>query len=119
MTDFKQLDQAVDQAILNGQALDAFEKYYADDVVMQENDGQPFVGKDVNRKREQEFFASVEDFHGAEIVSKGFGDGASLTEWMLDLTFKGGQRTKLEQVGVRRWKDGKIVSERFCYNGQH
>ena len=119
MTDFKQLDLAVDQAILSGQALDAFEKYYADGVVMRENDGEPFVGKDVNRKREQEFFGSVEAFHGAEVVSKGFGDNVSLTEWMFDLTFKGGQRTKMEQVGIRRWKDGQIVSERVYYKGQH
>jgi hypothetical protein len=32
------------------------------------------------------------------------------------VTFKGGQRMKLEQVAVRRWKDGKIVKERFYYN---
>ena len=38
-----------------GKMLDAFEKYYAEDVVMQENNEAPRVGKDTNRKFEQEF----------------------------------------------------------------
>ena len=33
-----ELDRALNDAILNGTALEAFETYYADDVVMQEND---------------------------------------------------------------------------------
>jgi hypothetical protein len=40
----------------------------------------------------------------------------SFSEWEYDLTFKGGQRIKLSQVAVRRWKNGKIVNERFYYN---
>jgi hypothetical protein len=30
-------------------------------------------------------------------------------------THKGGQRSKLNEVAVRRWKDGKVVHERFYY----
>src|SRR5262245_29517287 len=54
------LDRQLNQAILAGDLLNAFEKFYADDVVMQENDSPPFIGKDVNRKREQEFIDSVQ-----------------------------------------------------------
>ena len=36
--------------ISQGKMLDAFEKYYANDVIMQENDEEPRVGKDINRK---------------------------------------------------------------------
>ena len=35
------LDQALNEAILSGKALEAFERYYADDVVMQENSVEP------------------------------------------------------------------------------
>lgn len=119
MSDFKQLDAELDQAILSGKALEAFEKFYADDVVMIEGSGEKFEGKQVNRKREEEFFASVEAFHGASVGAKGFGDNVSLAEWVFDVTFKGAGRVKMEQVVVRTWKDGQVVRERFYYHGEH
>jgi len=112
----KELDDDLNNLILTGKALEGFEKYYADDVEMRENSDEPFRGKDVNRKREEEFFSSVEQFHGAQVVAAAHGDGISMSEWVYDITFKGGQRMKLEQAVVRRWRDGKIVSERFYYN---
>jgi hypothetical protein len=118
MTNWKQFDAEIDNAILNGTAMDAFEKFYADDVKMQEASGEPTVGKDANRQRELDFFNSVEAFHGAQIRAKGYDDEkqTSLAEWMYDVTFKGGQRVKMEQVATRHWKDGKVVFERFFYD---
>ena len=115
--DVKALDDELNQAILNGRALDAFEKFSADDVVMQENNHEPFVGKDVNRKREQEFFGSVETFHGATLHASAVGEnGVTFGEWSYDITFKGAARVQMHQAVVRRWKDGKVASERFYYN---
>jgi predicted DNA-binding protein YlxM (UPF0122 family) len=34
--------------VLQGKALEAFEKYYHDDVIMQENENAPTVGKQAN-----------------------------------------------------------------------
>lgn len=112
----KALNEELDQMILSGKALEAFEKFYADDVEMRENSDPPTKGKDANRKRELEFFDSVERFNGAEVRSSSAGDDVSFSEWMMDVTLKGNQRRKLEQITVRRWKNGKIVSERFYYN---
>lgn len=47
------LDRQLNDAILGGEALQAFETYYDDDVVMQENDAEPTFGKTANREREQ------------------------------------------------------------------
>ncbi len=119
MSDWKQLDEELDQSILTGKALEAFEKFYADDVVMIEGGGETFEGKDANRKREEEFFGSVAEFHGASIGAKGYGDSVSLAEWVFDVTFKEAGRVKMEQVVVRTWQDGKVVRERFYYHGAH
>lgn len=103
------------QHVQNGTALDAFEKYYADDVTMILEDGTAVEGKDANRDRENEFFASVESFNGMEVVGITANEEAGQTaveSWM-DVTFKGGNRMKLEQVATQDWKDGKIVRERF------
>ncbi|MDR3719825.1 MAG: nuclear transport factor 2 family protein [Bryobacteraceae bacterium] len=109
------LDQKVNEAILAGKAMDAFDEYYADAVVMQDNSDAPWVGKAFNREREIQFFGSIETLHELKLVSSGVGDDISYSEWIFDLTFKGGAHVRLEQVAVRRWNDGKIVSERFYY----
>ncbi len=110
-----ELDKALNEAVLSGKAMEAFEQYYADDVVMQENSEAPRVGKDANRKAELEFFASLEAFHEGKVVSSAVNGDVTFGEWYTDVTFKGGHRAKIAQVAVRRWKDGKIVHERFFY----
>lgn len=39
-----------------------------------------------------------------------------MIESWFDVTFKGGQRMKMEEVGIQEWKDDQIVNERFYYN---
>jgi len=110
------LDQQLNEMVLTGKALEAFEKFYAEDVVMQENSEEPRVGKETNRKLEKEFFASVKEFHDGKVLSSAINGDTSFSEWYMDVTFKNGTRYKLAQVAVRKWKDGKIVHERFYYN---
>ena len=115
-TTVQQTDKEVNDMVLSGQILDAFEKFYADDVVMQENSEEPRRGKDANRKAEQEFMSSVEQFHSARVVASAINGDTSFSEWEMELTFKGGHREKMNQVAVRKWKNGKIAHERFFYN---
>lgn len=110
------LDQKVNEAILTGKAMEAFEAYYADDVVMQENTDEPRVGKEANRKAEIEFFSSIETFHEGKLLSSAVNGDVTFGEWFMDITFKNGPRAKMSQVAVRRWKDGKIAHERFYYH---
>jgi ketosteroid isomerase-like protein len=109
------LDKALNEAILSGKALEAFETYYADDVTMQENSEAPRTGKAANRKAEEEFFASLAEFHEGRLVSRAVNGDVTFGEWYMDVTFKNGFRMKMSQVAVRRWKDGKIAHERFYY----
>lgn len=101
--------------IENGTALDAFEKYYDKDVTMVLEDGTPVEGKDANRDRENEFFDSVEAFHGMGVnaITANEETGQTAVESWMDVTFKGGDRVKIEQVATQDWEDGKIVRERF------
>ena len=102
--------------IIAGKAMDAFEKYYDESVVMQENENPPIYGKEVNRKRETEFFDSLAIFHGAQIKAVAIGDGVSMVEWVFDVTPKGMSRIKMNQVAVQRWNRGKIISEKFYHD---
>jgi len=98
-----------------GKALDAFEKYYDENVVMVLEDGTEVKGKDTNRERENEFFSSVESFNGMEVsgITANEDEGKTAVESTMDITFKSGDRITLEQVAVQNWEGDHIVRERF------
>ena len=101
-----------------GKSMDAFEKYYADDIIMQEPGEEPRVGKEANRKFELEYIAGIEEMHGAEIknVATNAETGVVFMQTWMDATFKGYGRMQMEEVQVQTWRDGQIVQERFFYN---
>jgi ketosteroid isomerase-like protein len=113
--DLKSKIEDLNQMVLSGKALEAFDKYYADNVVMQENNQEPFVGKAFNRKREEEFFSSITELRGIEVTGVAVGDNVTMVEWFFDYTHKEWGEKKYHQVAVQRWENGQIVSERFYY----
>lgn len=112
----KQLVQELTSMIQSGQILEAFDKFYADEVSMSENTNPPTIGKAANRDREVQFLSSVGEVHVNRpthlIVD---GNNVSLG-WHLEFTNKEGVRIRLNQVSIQEWKDGQIVSERFVYD---
>jgi hypothetical protein len=115
MESIKKNIEDLNNLVLTGKALEAFDKYYDDNVVMQENSSEPMVGKETNRKREVEFFSSITDFRGASVKSIGFGENTSFVVWEFDYTHKDWGDRKYTQVAVQTWKNGKIVKEQFFY----
>ena len=103
--------------VAQGQLMEAFETYYAENVIMEEPKGTR-EGKDACRKSEEEFMSSVEAFHGMEIkaIAEDTDKEKVLIEVTMDLTFKEGSRVVMEQVSVQKWENGQIVHERFYYN---
>jgi hypothetical protein len=102
--------------VLQGRAMEAFEKYYHSDVVMQENENPPTVGKSVNRRREEAFFGSILQFNGARPLKVAVGEGISMVEWHYDYNHKELGSRNYKQVSVQEWKDGLIIKETFYYN---
>ena len=114
-SDIKQLENDLNQMILEGKALEAFEKYYADDVVMQENLQEPRQGKTLCREYELQFFGNIAEFQRGELHSSVVEGDKSFSEWTFAAVFKDGTKMANTQVAVRQWKDGKVVHERFYY----
>ena len=101
--------------VLQGNAMEAFEKFYGDDVVMQENETPATVGKAANRDRELDFFSKLTEFRGADVKAVAYGEDVIISEWFLDYTHSEWGKVTHDQVSVQRWKDGKVVHERFYY----
>ena len=115
MSEIAALENQLNQLILEGQALAAYERFYAEDIVMQENTAPPVVGKARNREREQAFFGSIAEAN-IHLLGSAVGDGGSYSEWIYELSFRDGRRVCMTEVSARRWKDGLVVHERFYYN---
>lgn len=99
-----------------GQIMEAYERFYADEVKMQENLNPPTVGKEANRTREQEFVNSVASVNKnkAEAVVVD-GDRVAIN-WVFDFQNKDGDRVVYDQIALQEWQGDKIVSERFVYD---
>ncbi len=102
--------------VLQGKSIEAFQKYYHQDVVMQENENTPTTGKEANLQRELEFYGAVTEFRGAHPLKVTVGDNYSMVEWHYDYTHKDWGVKNYTQVSVQEWQDGQIIKEKFYYN---
>ena len=102
--------------VTSGKLMEAFEKYYDEAVVMQENRKVPTVGKAANRVREEQFVGSVEAVHAMSAPAVLVDGDQVMINWIGDVTYKGGTRVTMDQLSQQTWKNGKIVHERFVYD---
>ncbi len=114
---YKEKAEDIYNLIGQGQLMDAFEKYYAEGVVMTEPRGT-WEGKNACRAHENEFLGMIKEFHGMEVkaITSDEANGIVMHETSMDVTFVDGTRVNLEQAGVQRWEGDQIVHERFYYN---
>ncbi len=112
-----------DDMLAKGQTLEAFERFYGPDVVMQENNEVPRVGKAANRTAALAGETEFEAFRG-EIVAvavkadpdrPGSGSGMVFHQYRFQYQLKGQAPRELEEVSVQVWDQGQIVRERFFY----
>ena len=102
--------------IRQGKIFEAFHEFYDTDAVMQENANPPTKGLAANIEREKEFMSGVKEWKGFNVTASGVGDDETFYEAAVDYITKSGQPMHLEQVSVAKWKNGKIVHERFYYD---
>ena len=115
MTNLKTLINDLNTMVLQGKTMEAFEKFYADDVVMQENEQDPTIGKEANRRREEDFLNKLIDFRSARVLDVAVGDNLTMVKWAYDYTHKEWGTKKYTQVAVQYWRNGQIVKEQFFY----
>jgi hypothetical protein len=101
--------------VLQGRTMEAFETYYHEDVVMQENQLEPTIGKAANRSREEAFLAAVTEFRKGVPLHVTVGENVTAVVWQYDYTHKDWGARNYTQVSVQQWKDGQIIHEQFFY----
>lgn len=114
-----EIQTAVDiliQLIEEGKAMEAFEQFYHEDVIAQENHEAPRVGKDANRVFEEQFLSNVEEVRVYKATSVIVGSGVSAVAWEIDMDHKEWGAVKMTEINLQTWKDGQIIRESYHYN---
>lgn len=102
--------------IETGEILGAFEKYYADDVVMREVGQEPRRGKEANRAYEQAWTSGLKRIaitHKGVAVNEA--TGRVYVEAHYDFDHEKWGSLSYDQVAAQRWEDGQIVEETFYH----
>ena len=114
---YKEKAEELYNLIATGKLMDGFEKFYHEDVVMQEIGEEKRIGKEANRAYELKFLSMIKDVHGAGVtaIASDEANGIVFIENWMDLTFQDGNRVNMVQVCVQKWDGDYIVSETFYH----
>jgi ketosteroid isomerase-like protein len=98
-----------------GALMRAFERYYAEDVVLQLHDDPPARGKEAARAALWGWFSQAVTVvaklsEPAKILDPEAGTTESV--WSYDLGLEGGKHLRLGRAVWRRWEGGLVVEER-------
>lgn len=108
--DVRTLEEELNAKLLAGRFLEAYEEYYSEDAVQPRGGPRRPVGSDYARALA--FFGWVETFLGAFPVRSITARDTSVSEWIVNRRPPPGHGAGT-QVVARRWRDGKVVRERF------
>ncbi len=111
---WKKANETLNQLLEEGRAMEAFDTYYAESVVMQENETEPRVGKPLNREQCGAFVQMHPDLK-LTVLSTAYGDRISFQEVQFDYTDEQGEKVQYSEVAVRQWENGLISREKFYY----
>lgn len=115
-TNLQQRLQGLLTSIQQGKIMEAMNEYYDADTVMQDNANAPTKGLAANIEREKQFLSGVKEWKGFHVTASGVGDNATFYECVMEFIATNGQPVRLEQMSVAKWKNDKIVHERFYYD---
>lgn len=106
------LDELV-ELVQQGKPMEAFEKFYGENLDKADLDGKVVLGKEANRKVGYELLSKVRSVRDFSRVGQVIRDNRSFLVWSLDFDHEEQGRINVIQVAIQDWENGKIVKERF------
>jgi hypothetical protein len=103
--------------LLQGKDLEALERFYDDEVEVQENDRQPLKGKERAIQAKKDFLSQVSEVRSVKPLKVAVGEKTTMVEWHLAYQLREGSEREFTQVAVQEWEAGRIVREKFYFGG--
>ena len=101
--------------VVGGKALEAFDRYYADDVTMQENEQPPRVGKAACRAFEEDFLSKIKAVRTNVCDGYVISGNKAFIVYRIDADHADWGTLKMSEVAIQEWSNGKVVREKFVY----
>ena len=101
--------------LMQGENLQALERFYHDEVIIQRNDEAPIKGKATNRKIQQIELNDIVEFKSAKPLKVTIGEQTTMVEWHLNYEHRLYGERNYSQVAVQDWSEGLIIKEKlYC-----
>jgi len=107
-----QLDELITMMAAS-KALETFDKFYHDDLEKTDLDETTHKGKDINRKNGEELLSKVKAVRDFTAVGKIVKGNQSFLVWSFDYDHADNGPSKVVEVAIQDWQDGKIIRERY------
>ncbi|CAN7335547.1 nuclear transport factor 2 family protein [Phenylobacterium sp. LjRoot164] len=102
--------------VLSGDHVGAIRDWYHDDASMQENQGEPRVGRDLLMDGETRTLARVERVE-TELLAPPLVDGDTVViRWRFTFVPHEGPSKAMEEVAWQTWRGDRIARETFFYD---
>ena len=101
--------------VVGGKALDAFDRYYAHHVSMQENDQPPRVSKAACRAFEVDFLSKIKAVRTYVCDGYVISGNKAFIVYRIDADHADWGTLKMSEVAIQEWSNGKVVHEKFVY----
>ena len=106
------LDELV-SIVAEGKPMEAFEKFYHENLEKTDLDGVEVRGKAENREIGWALLSKVSNVRDFSRVGQVIKGNRSFLVWSLDFDHIDNGQVKVIQVAIQDWADGKIIKERF------
>lgn len=99
-----------------GRFIEGLERFYHEDVVMQENCEPPRIGLAASIVRQEQAQAGTGAIHEIKAAAVLIDGDRVCIEWHAEWTFAGTDRVRVEETALQVWVGDRIRSERFFYD---
>jgi ketosteroid isomerase-like protein len=99
-----------------GRHVEAIERWYTEDASMQENGGEPRVGRDVLAANEQRVMDGTAAVVSTCVRPVFVAGDHVVIRWIFEFERKDGRRLRMEELAYQVWRGERIAQEQFFYD---
>lgn len=101
---------------VQGRSQEALLEFYAEDVVIQENQQAPRIGLAASLARNREAAQWTASVHEISVPNVLIAGDQVVIQWHAEWTLSNGVRVRIEELAWQQWQGDRIVCERFFYD---
>lgn len=116
MTTRERVHELLDFAKTNPPVEQVYERFYDENVIVQENLNPPRQGRAISIERQQKINTNVKEVREFSVGAVLVDGDRSVIEMTIDVITQDGYHIHIEELSMQTWKNGYIVQERFFYD---